>query len=167
MGPKSCGISNPARAAKSSDLAENRRSYGFLWNPDDPDCLRGIEPASVRFEARAVWGCNVYDCGLMLNPSAILLKVPRPRVISARHKAAVGTNLQAEFFPERLALFEPLEELVEDTNDDCINADAFGFSPFPEFVAGICADMEELRVGEFHAGLAGLHDVYLFALNMA
>jgi len=31
----------------------------------------------------------------------------------------------------------------------------------------LCADMEELRVGKLHAGLAGLHDFYFFALNMA
>lgn len=87
--------------------------------------------------------------------------------ISTRHEAAVRTNLQPQFFPERLALLEALEELIQNADDDSVDADAFRFSPFPEFVAGFCADMEELRVGEFHAGLAGLHDVYLFALNMA
>ena len=77
------------------------------------------------------------------------------------------TNLQPQFFSERLALFEVLEEFIENADNDGIDADAFRFSPFPEFVAGFCADMEELGVGEFHAGLAGLHDVNFFALNMA
>jgi len=77
------------------------------------------------------------------------------------------TNLQPKFFPEYLAFLEAIEELIEDADDYGVDADAFRFSPFPEFVAGFCADMEELRVGELHAGLAGLHYVYLFALNMA
>jgi len=71
------------------------------------------------------------------------------------------TNLQPQFFPERLALLESLEEFIENADNDGVDADAFRFGPFPEFVAGFCADMEELRVGKFHAGLAGLHDVYL------
>lgn len=77
------------------------------------------------------------------------------------------TNLQSQLFTERLALFKALEELFEDADDDSVDAYAFRFSPFPEFVAGFCADMEELRVGELHAGLAGLHDVYFFALDVA
>jgi len=77
------------------------------------------------------------------------------------------TNLQSQLFTEGLALFKALEELFEDADDDSVDAYAFRFSPFPEFVAGFCADMEELRVGELHAGLAGLHDVYFFALDVA
>ena len=77
------------------------------------------------------------------------------------------SNLQPQFFPKRLALLEALEELFEDADDYGVDADAFRFSPVPEFVAGFCADMEELGVGEFHAGLAGLHDVNFVALNMA
>ena len=86
---------------------------------------------------------------------------------SARHKSAVRTNLQPQFFPERLALLEALEELFEDADHDRIDADAFGFGPFLELEPGFCADVEELRIGKLHAGLAGLHDVYLFALNVA
>ncbi len=77
------------------------------------------------------------------------------------------SNLQPQFFPERFAFLEVIEELFKDADDDSVDAYAFRFSPFPEFVAGFGADMEELRVGEFHAGLSGLHDVNLFALNMA
>jgi len=77
------------------------------------------------------------------------------------------TNLQPQFFPECLAFLQALEEFVENADNDGVDANAFRFSPFPEFVACFCADMEELGVGEFHAGLAGLHDVYLFAFNVA
>ena len=79
----------------------------------------------------------------------------------------MSPNLQPQFFPERLAFLEAIEELFKDADDDSVDAYAFRFSPFPEFVAGFCADMEELRVGELHAGLAGLHDVYFFALDVA
>jgi hypothetical protein len=44
----------------------------------------------------------------------------------------VRTNLQPQFFPQRLALLEALEELFEDADDDCVDADAFGFGPFLE-----------------------------------
>ncbi len=86
---------------------------------------------------------------------------------SAWHKPAVSTNLQPQFFPERLAFLESLEELFEDADHNRINADAFGFGPILKLEPGFGPDMEELRVGEFHAGLAGLHDVYLFAFNVA
>ena len=79
----------------------------------------------------------------------------------------MSSNLQPQLFSERFAFLEALEEFIENADNDGVDADAFRFSPFPEFVAGFCADMEELRVGKFHAGLAGLHDVYFFALNMA
>ena len=68
---------------------------------------------------------------------------------------------------QRLALLEALEELFEDADHNRVDADAFGFGPFFELEPGFCADVEELRVGKLHAGLAGLHDVYFFALNMA
>ena len=76
-------------------------------------------------------------------------------------------NLQPQFFPERLAALEALEELVQDADDDCVDADAFRFGPLFELEPGLSADMEELRVGKLHAGLAGLHDVNFFAFNMA
>ena len=77
------------------------------------------------------------------------------------------SNLQPQFFPERFAFLEVIEELFKDADHNRVNADAFGFGPFPEFVAGFCANMKELRIGEFHASLAGLHDVYFFALDVA
>jgi len=86
---------------------------------------------------------------------------------SAWHKPAVSTNLQPQFFPERLAFLEALEELIENADHNGVDTNALGFGPILELEPGFGADMEELRVGEFHAGLAGLHDFYFFALNMA
>ncbi len=79
----------------------------------------------------------------------------------------MGTNLPSQLFPERLAFLEALEELFEDADHNRIHADAFGFGPFLELIAGFGADLEELRIGKHHAGLAGLHDFYLFAFNVA
>ena len=76
-------------------------------------------------------------------------------------------NLQPQFFPERLALLEVPKELFEDADHNRIHADAFGFGPLFELEPGFSADVEELRVGKLHAGLAGLHDVYFFAFNVA
>ena len=77
------------------------------------------------------------------------------------------TNLQPQFFAERLAFLEALEELFEDANHNRVDADTFGFGPFLELEPGFGADVEELRVGKLHAGLAGLHDVYFFTFNVA
>ena len=77
------------------------------------------------------------------------------------------TNLQPQFFSERLALLEALEELFEDAHHNRVDADTFGFGPFFELESSLCADVEELRIGQLHAGLAGLHDVYFFAFNVA
>ena len=100
-------------------------------------------------------------------PAAQIGKIPAKNLTvpirpSTRQKPAVRTNLQPQFFPQRLALLEALEELFEDADDDGVDADAFGFGPFLELDAGFCADVEELRVGEIHAGLAGLHEYRLF-----
>ena len=86
---------------------------------------------------------------------------------STGHKSPVRTNLQTQFFAERLAFLEALEELFEDADHNRIHADAFGFGPILELEPGFGTDVEELRIGKLHAGLAGLHDVYLFALNVA
>jgi len=90
----------------------------------------------------------------------------KPTSSSTGHKSTVRANLQAQFFPQRLALLQVLEELFEDAHHNCVDADSFGFCPFLELVAGFSADVEELRVGQLHAGLAGLHDVNFFALDM-
>ena len=79
----------------------------------------------------------------------------------------MNTNLPPQFFSQHLALHEALEEIFEDADDDRIHADTFGFGPLFDRQLGLCAYVEELRVGKFHAGLAGLHDVHLFAVNMA
>jgi len=49
--------------------------------------------------------------------------------VSAGHKPAVRTNLQPQFFPERLALLETFEELFENADHNRVDADAFRFSP--------------------------------------
>ena len=76
-------------------------------------------------------------------------------------------NLQAKFFSERFAFPEALEELFEDADHNRVDADSLRFGPIFELEPGFGADMEELRVGELHAGLAGLHDIYFFALDVA
>ena len=86
---------------------------------------------------------------------------------SARHKSTVRTNLQPQFFSQRLALLEALEELSEHADHNRVDADAFGFGPLFELEPGFSADVEELRIGKLHAGLAGLHDVNFFTLNVA
>jgi len=65
---------------------------------------------------------------------------------SARHESPMHPNLQPEFFPERLAALEAIEELVEEADHNCIDADAYRFGPLFELVAGLCADVEKLRV---------------------
>ena len=68
-------------------------------------------------------------------------------------------NLQPQFFPECLALLEALEELFEDADHNRIDADAFVFGPLFELESSFSSDVEKLRIGKLHAGLAGLHDV--------
>lgn len=63
-----------------------------------------------------------------------------------RHKAAVGSNLQPQLFPERFAFLEALEELFKDADNNRVDADAFGFGPILELEPGFCAYVEELRV---------------------
>ena len=79
--------------------------------------------------------------------------------------------MQAKFLPQFLSqcttLLEALEKLVQHADNDGIDADAFGFSPFLQLGAGFCADVEELRIGQFHAGLAGLLNINLVMVNVA
>ena len=76
-------------------------------------------------------------------------------------------KLLPQFLSQCLALLESLEELIKDADDDGIDADAFGFGPFLQLGAGLCADVEELRLGQFHAGLAGLLNIDLVMVHMA
>lgn len=76
-------------------------------------------------------------------------------------------KLQLQFFAQRLALLEAREELIEDADDDGVDAHAFGFRPLLELGAGLGADVDELRVGEVHAGLAGLLDVHFVLVHVA
>jgi len=59
--------------------------------------------------------------------------------------------MQAKLLPQplaqRFALLVAFEELVKEADDNGIDADAFGFSPFLQLGAGFCANVEELRLG--------------------
>ena len=82
---------------------------------------------------------------------------------STLQKSPMRANRQPQFFRECLAFLEALEELFEDADHYRIHADAFGFGPILELEPGFGAYVEKLRVGQIHAGLAGLHDFYLFS----
>jgi len=49
---------------------------------------------------------------------------------SLRTEAPMRTKLKPQFFLERLALLVALEELFEDTHNNCVDAYAFGLCPF-------------------------------------
>lgn len=62
-------------------------------------------------------------------------------------KTTMRAKLQSQFFPQRLAFPEAIEELIENADDDCVDTDAFGFSPLFEIDAGFGTDVDELRIG--------------------
>ena len=76
-------------------------------------------------------------------------------------------KLLLQFFSLCLALLEALEELIKEADDDGIDADAFGFSPFSQLGAGLCANVEELGIGQFHAGLASLLNINRVMVHVA
>ena len=76
------------------------------------------------------------------------------------------TKLQPQFLTQRLAFLEAREELIEKADDDGVDADAFGFGPVFELGAGLSTDVKELRVGEIHAGLAGLLNIYFILVHV-
>lgn len=77
------------------------------------------------------------------------------------------TKLQPQFLTQSLALLEAREELIEKANDDGVDADAFGFGPVFELGTGFGSDVEKLRIGEIHAGLAGLLNIDLILIHVA
>ena len=77
------------------------------------------------------------------------------------------TKLQPQFLAQRLTFFEASEEFVEEADYDCVDADAFGFGPVFEFGACLRTDVEELRIGEIHAGFAGLLNIDLILIHVA
>jgi len=79
----------------------------------------------------------------------------------------VGAKLKPQFFSQRLALLEAREELVEEADDDGVDADAFGFGPVFELGARFGADVEELGIGQVHTGLAGLLNIDLVLIHVA
>jgi len=85
----------------------------------------------------------------------------------AWQKPPVRAKLQPQFLTQGFALLQAREELIEKADDDCVYADAFGFGPVFELGACLRADVEELGVGEIHAGLAGLLNIYLILIHVA
>ena len=75
--------------------------------------------------------------------------------------------ISAKLQSQRLALLETFEELVEDADDDGIDASTFGFSPFFQLGTGLCANVEELRLGQFQTRLASLLNINLVMVQMA
>ena len=49
---------------------------------------------------------------------------------SLRTEAPMSTKFKPQFFLERLALLEALEELFEDADDKRVDTDPLGFCPF-------------------------------------
>ena len=86
---------------------------------------------------------------------------------STHQESPVRTQLQPQFLSQSLTLLEAREELVEEADDDCVDADAFGFGPVFELGTGFGADVEELRVGEIYVGLAGLLNIDLVLIHVA
>lgn len=87
--------------------------------------------------------------------------------LSAWQESPVRTKLKPQFLSQRLALPEPLEEFVEHADNDGIDAHAFGFGPFFELGTSFGADVDELRVREIHASLAGLLNIDFVFIHMA
>jgi len=77
------------------------------------------------------------------------------------------TKFQPQFFSQRLTLLEARKELIEEADDDCVDADAFGFRPVFELGACLRTDVEELRIGEIHAGLASLLNIDFILIHVA
>src|ERR1017187_7329789 len=72
------------------------------------------------------------------------------------------TNLQPQFFPERLAFLEALKELFENAHCNRIDDDAFRFGPLFKLESGFCANVEELRIGKLHGGVVAWHQDYSY-----
>ena len=79
----------------------------------------------------------------------------------------MSAKLKPQFFAERLAALEALEELFEDAHNNRVDADAFGFCPFFQRGPGLRADMKELRLGKLQTRLAGLLNLHFFPINLA
>ena len=77
------------------------------------------------------------------------------------------TKLQPQLFTQSLALLQAREELVEEADNDGVDTHAFGFRPLLELGAGFGANVNQLRVGEIHAGLASLLNINLILIHVA
>ena len=83
----------------------------------------------------------------------------------ALQESAVQAKFLPQFFSQCAALLEMIEKLVEHANDNGIDADALGLGPFFQLGAGLCADVEELGIGQFHSALASLLNINLVMVH--
>jgi hypothetical protein len=74
--------------------------------------------------------------------------------------------LKPKLFPEGLAPLEVLEEMFQNADDNCVDADAFLFSPLLESEACFCANVKHLGICQRKAGLPGLHDLHIVLIDM-
>jgi hypothetical protein len=51
------------------------------------------------------------------------------RCTSTWQKSPMSAQFHPQFLSQRLTLLEVREELIEKADDDCVDADAFGFGP--------------------------------------
>jgi hypothetical protein len=81
-------------------------------------------------------------------------------------ESTMRSYLKPELFPEGLAPFEVLEEMIQNADDNCVDADAFLLSPLLESEACFCANVKHLGARQRKAGLPGLHDLYIVLIDM-
>jgi len=82
------------------------------------------------------------------------------------HEPTARADFQSQFFPESLALLQPFEELLQNTHHNRVHTDAFFFGPCLKRQSRLGANMEELRIGERQARLAGLRDFHVILIDM-
>jgi hypothetical protein len=58
------------------------------------------------------------------------------------------------------------EEILQNADDDCVDADAFLLSPVLESASCFCANMKHLGIRQRKAGLPGLHDLHFVFIDM-
>src|ERR1019366_2176571 len=103
---------------------------------------------------RAFWGFSLLECmGISWRCARVNgVGVQKAEWLLARQESPMRTKLQPQFLSQRLTLLEAREELIEKADDDCVDADAFGFGPVFEFGASLRADVEELGISQVHTG---------------
>ena len=79
----------------------------------------------------------------------------------------MSAKFKPQFFAERLAALEALEEVFQNAHDNRVDADPFRLCPLSQRGSGFCAEMEELRPGKLQTCLAGLLNLHFFPINLA